>query len=247
MNLIGYSERGMIYSLVSDLITMDDISAQDILQNVISKIVFLSNKDVAIKVNNFDIIIEQSFSEFGDADLIFVLNDKTINVFIEAKVNTASGLKNLDTEFQEFDECITKNNPENKLNSSNLFTQLYHKMVMMKHINDDKLFSGIHFPNFSTRSTRKIGKNPGVLKALEFISRSSENNLYIALVPDTKNNIINFKSKYFKKISNLPLDNWNTENIGFINYHTILECLPQNGFFHKNHEINKEQIYGNGT
>jgi len=240
MNFYGYSERGMLLSLAIDLYTLRN--RKEILEKILFKIDFI---DAFLKFpdfDDFDIYFEQSFSDFGDSDLFIILknaNQTVCNIFIEAKVNSWLSSKwKSERELIEFQNFSTE-----QLNSSNLFTQLYHKMVLMKTINEDKHFMaklkmGVEVRSDSKKQTRKIGNIQLIHKiVLEEIAKGEGLTYYIGLIP---------KNDFKKSDFNYKDDFWSLHNLGFLTYKSIKNILEKevkkDSVFLVNFERNKDRI-----
>jgi len=194
VKIIGYSERGTINALFYE-IAYSDKSLQ-----LTKELLALADCPSLVKfcqnLTEVKVFIEQSLSDFGDADVILLLDagDKKGVVFLEAKVKSSQ--KNewkLKQEFEQFKKGC--NSGDKMLSSSNLFTQLYHKHRFLNGLSDvgiDGLKKGIVFPECSTKKTRKIGGNEVVLSVVESIDQYRENSWYIALIPDTSTAIEDF-------------------------------------------------------
>ncbi len=70
MKIWGYSERGMINSLFYEIQTNNtpEILIQDILS--ITQDIDITKKSIVLDIKTVDLLIEQSFSDFGDADAL---------------------------------------------------------------------------------------------------------------------------------------------------------------------------------
>ncbi|RXG62551.1 hypothetical protein ES695_21510, partial [Candidatus Atribacteria bacterium 1244-E10-H5-B2] len=128
MEILGYSERGLINSLCYEL--KYSPNNLQLLNNLLSFVSF-PYQTVNFQISEAKILIEQSFSDFGDADLVLLVNNfksKQV-IFIEAKVKTCQrACWNILEEFEKFKEGIEKD----EVCSSNLFVQLYHKVRLVK-------------------------------------------------------------------------------------------------------------------
>ena len=128
MEIIGYSERGMINSLSYEL----KFSENNLrLLNDFLSLVSFPYFRVPFQISDVKILIEPSFSDFGDADAVILVNNPGVKqvIFIEAKVKTyQKPYRGILDEFKEFKSGIKTN----KVNSSNLFVQLYHKVRFVK-------------------------------------------------------------------------------------------------------------------
>ncbi len=78
---------------------------------------------MSFQISDVKIVIEPSFSDFGDADAVILVNNQGVKqvIFIEAKVKTyQKHYWSILDEFEEFKSGIKAN----KVNSSNLFVRL---------------------------------------------------------------------------------------------------------------------------
>jgi hypothetical protein len=248
MNIFGYSERGMINSLFYEM--KNSSESNKVLKEFIAQISFPFREEILIKRNieiiSATILIEQSFSDFGDADVVILFEHDNIkySVFIEAKVkSTRTKGRSIDSIFDEFE-----NGMQNKKLKSNLFNQIYNKMRMVEAFNStglDALKSGVNFPDFSKKRRKVIGRNKVVLKAIEQLKEYCANALYVILVPDTQSNM----EMFFKtKLKEFEIDQkriWDTDRLGFITWEQVENyCMMMN--FRttiKNFEFNSGQIY----
>ena len=110
-------------------------------------------------------------------------------MFIEAKVKpfqTKSWI--IDKEWEKFIAGTTS-----RVSSSNLFTQMYHKVRFVGALKEGgirELKSGVRFPDSSSKQIRKIGNNEVVMRAVEKIELHLDNVYYLALVPEFPQNLL---------------------------------------------------------
>lgn len=189
--IIGYSERGIINSLIFTI-------GED--KRLISEfigLISLPNKIEIGEPQRYTILLEQSFSRFGDADLIIIIHYedpiKNIVLFIEGKVKTYKKNWNIVDEFGKYiapKEDDTKIKPNNYW--SNLFSQLYLKKLLIEYRDNykyQKVELGILEPNFG--GFRKIGKNEIVWKSFEKLKDYKEV-YYIGLIPTLEDDVKGF-------------------------------------------------------
>lgn len=236
MNFYGYSERGMLSSLCLDLYISD--TKASFLKEIMSKISFIDTFQKFPDFDDFDIYLEQSFSDFGDSDLLLILKNGKLavgNIFIEAKVNSSStGKWKSEEELREF-----QNPSADKLNSSNLFTQLYHKMALMITINKNenymkKLAEGITVRSDSSKLIRKLGDVDIIKTIVEHeIAKKIHPTYYVGLIP-----LNNYKKSDFTYQS----EYWSLDNLGFITYSDIKNVVSGTSVFLKNFERNKKRL-----
>jgi len=213
---MGYSERGIINSLFYEI--NYSASADKMLENLLSRVRFPYIDGIKLLVSDAEVYVEQSFSDFGDSDALFLIDTgkKAISVFLEAKV----GLKwTIEKEFGKFLEGTKK-----KVNSSNLFTQLYHKVRMVSSLRQGgipELQKGIKFPISSTRHIRKIGKNSVVLRAIKRLVQYLEETFYIVILPEQSATLERFFKNELSKAQPEGYSNWNVRSYGYITWSDI--------------------------
>lgn len=226
MKILGYSERGIINSLIFS------IGENKKLMNNFIKLINIPELKQA---EDYTLLLEQSFSRFGDADLVIILHYKKPEqnkvLFIEGKVKTYQKKSwSLQVQFDKF-------NKKDKYNgySSNLFFQLSLKKLLMEYSVNYKRIEdveeiGIEEPRFG--DFRKIGNNKIVYKAFELLKNSKA--FYVGLIPSSKQEIKDFK-----------LENNNT-GLHFIAWETVYEFCKKKEKLKKVKKIfkyNKGQIY----
>lgn len=177
MKIIGYSERGIINSLIFSIIESEDKE----LMNKFIDLMGIFEFNNSEKPIDYEVLLEQSFSGFGDADLVVIIKYKSHQkvVFIEGKVKT------LQSKSWSLEKQFSKYHKGGKYPgySSNLFFQLYLKSLLFENKDnikgdDDCVVNGVY-------RARKIGKNDIVKKALEKIAECDEA-FYVGLVPSSK-------------------------------------------------------------
>lgn len=217
MKIYGYSERGMINSLIYSI--GDD-------KKLITEFLHLIFPESIIgKPKDYDIFLEQSFSDFGDADLVIIAEySKKVkkSFFFEAKVKTFLGNWNIDAQYNKY-----MSNQKYYGWTSNLFYQLYLKQLMID--NFAILTSGVK-DEHEGEKIRKLGENEIVYKAINMIG--SEDAYYVGIVPIKKEMIDKF---LIGKDINIHFLLWETihEFCNDNNLTKVLEMFDYNG----------EQIY----
>lgn len=244
MEIIGYSERGIINSLFYE---MKYSQKSIVLLNQFLSLVSFPYRTVNFQITDAKILIEQSFSDFGDADIVLLINNSGNKqaIFIEAKVRTAQSEGwSIEREFKKFREGIQ----QNKVSSSNLFTQLYHKLRLTQTLQSggrSQLQEGVHFPKSSSKRSRKIGNNKVVLKAVDQLVPYCEDALFVALVPDDTSSLNNFYQKTLRNYRPDEFQNWEVENWGYVSWADIKEFCKKNSLENTLNvfDFNKGQIY----
>lgn len=190
MKIYGYSERGMINSLMYNI--GEDKELLKAFINLISLPESINIEDV----DDFEIIIEQSLSQFGDADLIIIAhcnNNKKKVLFFEAKVKTSQGNWIIGDQFAKFTD---KDKGKYNGYSSNLFYQLYLKKLLIDNYNS--IMNGVIVKDRLGKDRRR-GENEIVKKAAKMISEGTSY-YYIGIIPTMDDDIKAFldspKEKY---------------------------------------------------
>lgn len=184
MEILGYSERGMINSLMYNI--GED---KELLKSFIKLISLPESIDIE-DVDDFEIIIEQSLSQFGDADLIIIAhcnNNKKKVLFFEAKVKTTQGNWIIGDQFAKYNVNNEKKGYY-KGYSSNLFYQLYLKKFLVDKYNCILKCKEI-YDRLDKR--RSIGENKIVEKAVENICKGTSY-YYIGIIPTMNDDIKDF-------------------------------------------------------
>jgi len=186
MEVIGYSERGILNALFHNLAQRQDAPA--LLGELIVGCFPFGTRPFAFVGGQ--VLIEQSFSDFGDADALMLMRGEGENaakcaIFIEAKVKTCQ-IRDwlIADEFAVFQHSLNMRVP-----SSNLFAQLYHKQRLvdgLQHGGIQRLQEGIPFPPWSSKQIRRIGNNGVVLEATNRLSQHLGEAFFVAIVPDTQ-------------------------------------------------------------
>src|SRR5581483_6296476 len=185
MQLLGYSERGFINAFFYGVFHHPNSS------EIIREFLKLANwplldarPPVVEAVTVDTIMIEQSFSDFGDADVLVLVStpQEKIAIFCEAK----RGKWKLKKEWSKFK---TRFQNDDAGDESNVFRQLYYKQRMVQgYAAGDDLDTGIEFDSVlrPVRGTRrrKIGKNKVVLKAADKLRPYVGSAYYVILTPE---------------------------------------------------------------
>jgi hypothetical protein len=174
----GYSERGMINALVYEMRYGGDSLGR--LREILGLCRFPNSAvqpDLA-EIRGAKIRIEQSFSDFGDLDLLILLDGRVKQAFfIEAKVKTYQSRHwRVAAEWRAFTEMLRKS----QVPKSNLFVQLYRKLRLAHracHPDDPPAADGI-----SRRWL--VGDNAIVRRAAEELSDYCGNMWFVGLIPD---------------------------------------------------------------
>ena len=220
MKILGYSERGILNSLLYDIRYAADNDA--LLNELIGEAKFPFTDDKPA-FDNATVFIEQSFSEFGDSDAVILTKSDAGKcvIFVEAKVIAQKKDWCLSSELSEFKKGLDKG----KVSSSNLFTQIYHKQRLMK--NDmTALKEGVKFPAWSTMQVRKIGDNPVVINITERVKQCNQA-FYLALIPDKNTRIKTSFRDVFADACFQKVPHWNKSYCGYLTWETVENFCEQ--------------------
>ncbi len=244
MKLLGYSERGILNALLYEIHHSGKGDA--LLKELIAEAVFpVTNLPCIAADPVFTVFIEQSLSNFGNADAIILGQSemRKYTIFVEAKVSAQSNNWRLEKEFADFKKGLVS---KVKYHSSNLFTQIYHKQQFMEHTLD-KLKSGVPFPKWSKNRRRKIGTNPTVLRAAEQIKQHCDTTFYLMLIPENDDD--DAVKDFFKNTlcnTNLPnVPGWDVSHYGYLTWQQVKDFCDKQPLQHSLavFQYNDKQIY----
>lgn len=241
MKIIGYSERGIVNALFYEI--NYSAAAEPLLEKLLSRVRFPFLNKTTFCVSDVEILIEHSFSDFGDADALLLINTgkKAVSVFLEAKVKPTW---TIEKEFRKFIEGT-----KTEVNSSNLFTQLYYKVRMVAGLRQcgiRGLQNGLEFPKSSTKQKRKIGNNSVVLKAAEKLKCYLKETYYIAILSEKPDNL---KCFFKNKLRNWkpPEDccGWDVHHYGYLSWSDVEVFCIENSLWNtlRVFKFNEGQIY----
>ncbi|MGI6460146.1 MAG: hypothetical protein ACOX5J_08615 [Candidatus Hydrogenedentales bacterium] len=243
VRICGYSERGIFNALFYAIeFSSDPVSK---LAELLSLVSFPGMSVDFSNMLGAEVLVEQSLSQFGDADAILLLHGAKWRrvVFIEGKVKSHSNSRTIRAFWREF---LKRRN--GRLDSSNLFTQLYHKVRFISALRDggiEALQHGVAFPACSTRAVRKLGKNPVVLHAAEMIKAYAQEVLYVAFVPDSAAHASLEQFYTSELVAPSDVTGWSTEGWGFLTWELVEDYCRQRGFEStvRVFDFNRGQIY----
>lgn len=219
IRLIGYSERGMINAICEDILR----GGLPTLKHLIGQLTFVPSGGPSISdVQKAEILVEHGFSTFGDLDLLILIehrrdgeNQRTA-LLIEAKV-AAEKPGCLARQCEGFKRYLQND----KRDRSNLFVQLYRKMVLVRQCQylKELIPGNVVFPVWS------LGSKEVIEKAAKKLADYCGDAWFIAILPDQHLTVDSFYRNEFphfvtseQRSSLLP--EWNTRQCGFL-------CWPQ--------------------
>ncbi len=251
MDIKGYSERGMVNSLFYEMKYRED--GDNLLDEFVSLIKFPKYYQ-GFKISGGSVYIEQSFSDFGQADAVILVENlyKKQTLFIEAKVKTVSKrVWSIKDEFKGFSKRIKDYNyliEKGAVHYSNLFTQLYYKLRMAEAIERGGLAEikrGVDFHQCFGKKKKKIGSNKVVLRAVEELLRYFDESFFVMLVPDTEKNLGDFFRDIEFNLGSSELKEWDTGRWGYLTWDAVEKFCERNQMTSTllNFEHNRGQIY----
>lgn len=223
----------MIWTLFGELARRSN--ASELLTKLLNQITSKCAEPTNFSATASTLMIEQSFSGFGDADALILLKEGENNrcVFIEAKVCCGKPVWHVDAELSKF----KKDNDSRKKAFSNLFCQLYAKQCLIETLRRGAIpEEGVDFLEGFKRL--KIGKNKVVHRAVALLSSYVQHATYVALVPSTTGfdeSIREFETLTHKTCAAWAVLSWaQVEN--FCHTHELTETRTA-------FEYNRSQIY----
>jgi hypothetical protein len=135
-----------------------------------------------------------------------------------------------------------------KVNSSNLFAQLYSKSRFTSTAQEggvSRLVAGVRFPQWSTKVTRGIGSNPVVLRAVERILPHLESATFVGLVPEHTSKVQTFVRERLSRVVPPDCEGWDVTPWGFLSWHEVEEFCAKEKLVNTMQvlEFNREQVY----
>jgi hypothetical protein len=230
MNVIGYSERGLVNALFYEMARLPQEKARDVLQELLTDEARFPFTDRPPPFGQVEVLLEQSFSDFGNADALVLIDgqpNRPCSMFIEVKVKTCQLPRwQVAAEFSLFQAGLAL-----RASSSNLFTQLYHKVRLVQGLRQGGIPAvkhGIEFPPWSSKQRRRIGRNDVVLGATALLEAKMAKVFYLMIVPDSLGNV----AAFFPNLLNVPhetlRDAWDVSTYGFLTWEQIKAFCERN-------------------
>ncbi len=251
MDIKGYSERGMVNSLFYEMKYREDW--KNLLDEFVSLIKFPKYYQ-GFKISGGAVYIEQSFSDFGQADAVILANNlyKKQSLFIEAKVKTGSKrVWSIKDEFEGFSKGIKDYNyliEKGGVYYANLFRQLYYKLRMVKAAKRggmEEIKRGVDFHQCFGKKKKKIVSNKIVLRAMEDLLNYMDESFFVMLVPDTEKNLGAFFGDIEFNLGSSDLKEWDTGRWGYLSWEAVEKFCERHQMIGtlSNFEHNRGQIY----
>jgi hypothetical protein len=197
VSLCGYSERGMINALCGDMTDLSMVRA------FLSWIEFPHSGHTPCLSNiaKATLLVEQSFSDFGDLDLLVMLeHDQFVNIdgcqtkrqafMIEAKVSTdTASWITIESRLDEYLRMLDGGEGS----TSNLFVQLHRKARLVEVLRTEKLPGRILNCDPLTPQ-RRFGENSVVTKAINTLRPFVADGIvwYCGILPDSQDALADF-------------------------------------------------------
>ncbi len=218
MNVYGYSERGVLNSLLYEILYSNNGDA--LLNRLIERTSFPLTDDKPSSGTS-TALVEQSLSDFGSADAIILTTSPVGNytIFVEAKVLSQAREWKLSAEFDKFRAGL-----QSVVNSSNLFTQLYHKQQLATVLKGNGIWAlqrGVNCPSWSKNQKKKAGNNPVVLNALRLIQQHADSVYYLALVPDSDERASAFFDRELRSVQLPNVPGWDVSHFGYLTWAAV--------------------------
>lgn len=218
LRIDGYSERGMINAICDDIIRSHDLTQ---LSTFLGWCTFPFQDKGAPDFSTLKsarILVEQGFSDFGDLDLLILLDhaDRKQAVLLEAKVatDTDSPLR-IDDQWNRFTAFLAGDTRHR----SSLFVQIYRKLRLIERVGDLNRPLD-HHPLWGRQS---LGENRVVLKAAQLLSEYQANPWYVFIVPDDFSSVSRFFSTTLRDFTGNARDlpGWDSRRLGFLTWPSI--------------------------
>lgn len=242
VRLLGYSERGMINALCDDMAHSSDPASA--VSSFLSWFDFPgAERPDFSKIESATLLVEQSFSDFGDLDLLVLVEntDKRLQaVLIEAKVsNDTSSWATAEDRWAELLGMFGGGD----WNTSNLFVQLHRKVRLVESLSEPprRFVADLFVPRGSS------GQNTVVRRAVAELKKHLRDGSvwFGAILPDAPADLEAFSRNTLQTstvVQHLP--GWNTSRWGFLSWRTIDENTKQNWpRTQRTFEWNRGQVY----
>jgi hypothetical protein len=256
MQLLGYSERGFINAFFYEVFRHPNPTGIIRAFFALAHWPLMNSRlSVAEAVSVDTILIEQSFSDFGDADVLILAScpHEKVAFFCEAKRGKPWRVKK---EWEQFKARFQASLPGGV---SNVFRQLYLKQrLAQSFVVGDDLGTGIEFDGVlrTTRGDhrRKIGKNKVVLKAVEMLKPYVGSAYYLILTPEPWRDEVTTLFQAVQSFSPPPMASplgdskpraWDVSRWGIISLQDVVQLCKDR---HLNHAVevadfNEGQLY----
>jgi hypothetical protein len=244
MRILGYSERGIVSSLFNEIAYSSN--SLKLLSRLLGLISFPFVEFKLTDVKTPQLLVEQSFSDYGDLDalLLFETNRNKQAILFEAKVKAIQAKQwDIKHEWEKFLSGINDH-----VSSSNLFIQLYHKVRLIEGLKRggiEGLKEGLEFPACSTKTIRKIGSNEVVLRAIGLVQQHLDNVHYVGIIPEAPWRAEEFFLSVLQNSSPKEFIGWDVSHYGYLTWVQVERFCNENALHNTLavFEHNHGQIY----
>jgi hypothetical protein len=241
METLGYSERGVLNTLFFE--AQYSAAPERRLEMLMGLFRFSKANHCPGKITDALVLIEQSYSDFGDADATLLLDGvRRECVFIEAKVKTCGRADwRIEDEWSNFLRLVQSGNSD-----SNLFIQLYRKQRLANHLRAVRANPNHVSAPCAIAQRWSLGTNEVVLRAAGLLDSYVDRPFFVGIVPDDPARIQAFVSSAKPNLTG-QLPDFDMSEWGFFSWHDLyamcatgsdwpntLSCL----------EFNSGQIFG---
>jgi hypothetical protein len=249
MKILGYSERGFINGLLYEVAYREPDKARELVRKLFALVEWPIDKPPADLFDACEtILVEQSFSDFGDADglFLFAAGADGAAVFFEGKRGEDYTLERA---WKKFIGSFWSKARSSGL-TSNLFCQVYFKQQLAQALRaesreDVEQGLTIEPPFDLVGKKRKIGDNPVVLSSVEMVRKHLGDVRYVLMVPEPwTDDLKAWWCREVAAVSPAPRE-WNISRWGIITIPEIVQFCRKNGLVRTLDvvEHNERQLY----
>lgn len=246
LRIDGYSERGIVNAVCDDIIRSNDAHQLSTFLAWCSFPFQQQGIPDFSDITSARILVEQGFSDFGDLDLLLLVDhaDRKQAVLVEAKVATdIPSPKRIADQWDDFLSFLHGDASE----TSSLFVQVYRKLRLIERVADLNRPFDPH-PIWGRQS---LGANRVVLKAARLLADYRANPWYVVVVPDDASSVSRFFSSTLRNFTCSPEDipGWDIRRMGYLTWpglHTRIKNDPDQNRWQRSlsaFEWNEHQIY----
>ena len=240
----GYSERGIFNALLHEI--CNSTHAKELLRKLLLLVKTSTGTSFEKSIHGGELFIEPSLSDFGDVDAIALIHGEgwRRSIFFEGKVKSAQRRSwTVNQEWKKFISGLSE-----RLESSNLFAQLYYKIRFANTLKDGGIKAlqlGIDFPACSKKRIRKIGANPVVLRMTSIIEKYLDESFFIMIVPDNPRRVSEFFENDLTSFDSTRLQGWDISHWGYLCWQDVRDFCYHNDLINslRVFELNRGQIY----
>jgi hypothetical protein len=229
IELLGYSERGVINALCEDIRHSADPHSR--LAEFLAWFEFLESTPSLSgeAISKATLLVEQGFSDFGDLDLLVLVefaSGRRLCFLIEAKVsNDTNSWLTVDDRWKEFTDQLAGKIDK----TSNLFVQLHRKVRLIAKLRAEGDFTtDCLVPRGSKGDNRVVNKACRTLK--EYLPEDGTA-WFGAILPDTQESLRLFAKTHFGAFPlGYVLPTWSAERWGLLSWRVVAMKVRGSGW-----------------